>query len=326
MKETDPVIETPRYIENATLDGIGYIAPREYQRQRLPELLTKLDQAYTTVQAPYLIPYMCMDGRRIEREPGDTRPDGPTAAGGTLTLTVARDLSGYDYVASDLASLHYELASDLLDNGYPVGGHCKNIPSLRTGDRNVTDHSTGCWANDNMDIIYRILSERATDIAQFAGVCDIAISRSTIDMVSQAAADRLERKQWLPQPDDGGLRLVAEELDEVDRTALVELTSEPHAKCAVIINTHEHTTIDRSALRQMFDEQRMDVFSIDLWALRKAAYAIGASCEADSDAQVVCRISESSEAASEELYEAMVLYNFAALFSCCGRGMPVVVR
>lgn len=317
MKETDAPMETHEYIENATLDGMGHITPSERQRARLPELLQRLDEAYKYVDKPYLVPCMCMNGRCIHREASDTRPDGPTAAGGTLTITVGRDLAGfgYDYIASDFASLHYELASELHDNGYPVGSHCKNLAALHDGDRTIDNMTTGCGATDHIADIYAVLRDHSADLAQFAGVCDITISSQTIHAVSSATARRLNDKNWMPNPDENGLRLVMDELNSVDPTGLVELEPEQHAECAIVINTQQHSTIDRNHLREMFadpddPEFRMDIFSVDLWAIAHAAMAF----------------EPRDEMQRAQLYESMLLFNLATAYVLCGRGMPVIIR
>ncbi len=315
MKETNPVIESPRYIENATLDGVGSIVPTERQRRHLPELLARLDQAYVPVASPYLVPYLCMDGRRIRRSASDTRPDGPTAAGGTLTITVGRDLCGDGYIAPDLAALHYELASDLSDNGYPVGGHCRDLASLQSGDRNIIDMTTDCIGIDHLPDIYRALRDQARQLAQFASVCGFDIAEPTIQLAETTATKHLAHPTWVPRPNENGLRLIMDELHSVDASGVVELEPEPHAECAIVLNTRPHTTIDRDHLHEMFADPayptfRMDVFSIDVWALGQAALAF----------------QPDDEPRRQQLYQAMLLFNIATAYIACGHGMPVVVR
>lgn len=326
MSEMSPAHEIPRYHIRAMLGGIGPISPDELQRQRLPDLLRHLDAAYETVHAPYVLPYMCLDGRQIRREDGDRRPDGPTAAGGTLTMTVARDLVGEGYISPDLADLHGELASAIASKGYPVGGHCQNLAALRTGDRNLTDHSTGCWANDNLASIYHLLRDRSTEIAHLAKMCGFAIDHRTTEVAAQVATSRLEHPTWLPMPDDGGLRLMMHELREADRTAPVELASGPHRECAIVLNAIPFTTIDRTALRQLFPSQPMDVFSIDAWAIRRAAYVVGTSFQTDRMDEMGGQISDEDARRVEGYYQSMMLFNFAAVYSMCGPSMPIIVR
>ena len=106
----------------------------------------------------------------------------PTLIGGTLAVTVGLDLAGrvcrYD---ADLADMHNDVVSRLLECEIPIGGHA--------GD--PLSESTGCLAADNLAAIYR-------SIGCYRDVSVEWANSTMVDRVASSAVERGVRRGWLP--------------------------------------------------------------------------------------------------------------------------------
>lgn len=119
----------------ALSEAIGALAPAEIS----PDFLSGLSSGAWLAATTETIPFVCMDGR-----PAETGlPEGPKAAGGTISLWIGATLAGETTLPLDIFAEH------LSQNGTPVGGH--------TGPAHAVDQA-GCAAADHLSDILAILT------------------------------------------------------------------------------------------------------------------------------------------------------------------------
>lgn len=269
-------------------DAIGSIEPDAEKRPRLDEYIRDIEGGAYHGEANSLVPCGCIDGRYGCR----MRPD---SAGGTLTMTVADDLTYQRFGGSkfSMAELVRRTFVHLKQQGYAVGGH--------TTDYHVGFEMSGCGASDNLSDIYRVMGDKSEVIRRMARRFGIRPSEQDHTMIVARALERSTFSSGLEVLDT--MRAVAGE-------AVIDTLHGGHHEVLVIINKRSGMTLDRDALRGRYGDE-YQAFNIDVWSFAPGAHALLSPDVSNEQVQGVVT--------------AMVYYNLATVLTLCGPRMRVAI-
>lgn len=265
----------------------GVIEAGSEQQERLEECTERLASGEFHVETTGKIPFGCIDGR-------DTR-DGlmpkPDSAGGTLSLTVADDLTTKRFAGDGNSTKHaYENTLRFVaDAGYEVGGHT---------DDHASGEGSGCGANDKLAPIYEFIGREGDMLRSLAGQLGINASDQSFN---QIVANARERSQF------SSGREMLEALSRYGDSSVDHLVG-THKEVVAVINSVNGTTLDRVALKQEFGED-YEAFNVDAWTFEETA-------ELTSD----------NEEEKQSKMLALAFYNLATAHKLCGKNMRVIVR
>lgn len=264
----------------------GAIEPKTEQADRLDEITERLARGefHVPVATNGTIPVICKDGRY-----GGFNLL-PNAGGGTETLMVADDLTFKAYDTDGTTRSAYEnVLARVAEKGLPVGGHT---------DENRTATTSGCGANDKLDVIYNFLSRKGEVIRETASALGVDVDDELhARMINHAT----ERQQFSP-----GNELL-ESLAAYGDQAVIEPLVGTHKEVAAVINTRSGTTLDRRALQAEFGDGYQS-FNVDVWSFEAAARTL-----TDDESKI------------QPLIAAMVYYNLAVAHVLGGPSLRILV-
>lgn len=263
--------------------GEGSIAAPEFTQTQAEEEAREVSGFRRAVD--WHNPAVCIDGRCCA--PGDQKlPLGAHIAGGAETLLVAAKSVGYGLS-------NEEVLETARKHGFTLGAHCD------TGNKSKAfENGTGCGANDKVDIIASLADQYKEGIGTYLQSL----------MGEDFHTDVYEKTQIMPPSDNKNalMGLVGGELVEtlVDDGEGVH----GHREQMVVFNYQENTTIDRDAY---FEATGKQVFTVDVWYIRKLAEHMAAGVDAERQAS--------------ELYHAMMAYQVATYIGLCDGSHRVAV-
>lgn len=270
--------------------ALGTIEVTEESKARLEECTKRLARGefHTSSSESHPIPARCVDGRLPEK---DTSLLVPNAAGGTISLFVADDLTTKSYQGEDdstLAGLR-RVITDLTAKGYLVGDHT---------DSHASGDISGCGANDKLSNIYHYIAEHGEAMRELVVQLGIQVAPETHKLIIQNTAER--------HAFSGGIELLHALEQSTPNGALIDHLTGDHHEVVAVVNNRPFTTLDRRALQAEFGPW-YQAFNIDVWAFQKAAQII----------------SHTSEEAQQKMI-AMVYYNVATACVLAGPHMRIV--
>lgn len=265
----------------------GKIEAGPEQQERLDEMTARLAAGEFHGEAKALIPVICIDGRFCRH--GDSHML-PNAAGGTISIFVADDLTDKDYAGPDGTTVegYKRIMQQIVAQGGLVGGH---------DDDGEHPEGSGCGANDRLPHIYAFLARKGGDIRTLAAKLGVSVSDTVFEKIVGNATARTQFS--------GGAEMLGA-LDAQDGEVVVERLGGAHKEVVAVINTKEGTTLDRKALLDEFGED-YEAFNVDVWSFQHAAELL-----------------TDNEEKQKELVAAMVFYNLATAHVLGGKNLRVV--
>lgn len=269
--------------------GEGGIQAKPEQMERIDEVTERVGRGEFHRPTVGSIPCTCIDGRC-----GATEGLMPNAAGGSLTLMVADDLTTKKFASGTdgLTCSQYETMVDYLkDAGHSVGGHTA---------AELHGAPSGCGANDKLPAIYEYISRNAETLRGLANMLGYDIGEDDADH-ALIASNATARSEF-----SGGAELL-----KTLKTAggRVDELQGGHEEVVAVINRRAGMTLDRDAVRATFGDAYQS-FNIDEWSFEEGARAISG-------------LGSDNEVRQKRI--AMLYYNLATAGVLCGPGMRVVV-
>lgn len=200
-------------------EAIGALAPAEISS----DFLSQLSSGAWLTATTKTLPFVCMDGRPTETG----LPEGPRAAGGTISLWIGAILAGETTLPLD------KFAEQLSQNGGPIGGH--------TGPTHAVDQA-GCAAADHLSDILAVLTSTPTAVREM--ISSWGIDETVVDQEMLSIA-----QSFVPP---SGMEL----LERLGKNANVVALNGPHREEAAVVNLRPGTSTS-DAGRQ--------AFHIDAW-------------------------------------------------------------
>lgn len=264
----------------------GTIGADVESRPRLDELTARISNGEFHTATNQTVVSGCIDGRRG----GSPRPD---AAGGTLSLAVADDLSTRKFgdAMTSTDELTRRVFRQLRESGNPVGDH--------TADEIHGETASGCGANDKLSQIYGIIVRKSDVLRHLTTMIGFAVTDDTHAQITQQARERTAFST--------GVEVLAAMREQSPEDA-IDMLHGQHGEVVAILNNRHGTTLDRYALAAEFGDD-YEAFNIDIWAFDESVRALypGADDETIWGAAA-----------------AMAYYNFATAIALCGPNMRVV--
>lgn len=271
--------------------AIGSIEPRPDQQARLDEITKRLQTDEFYVKTTESIPRKCIDGRSPKAGFTDFAPN---AAGGTETLLIADELTqqrfhdGDDDTSDDFA----RLIDFLHSKGYQCGGHT---------DDHAGGDTSGCGANDKLPVIMQFLAGHGTVVRAAAEALGVSVDAADHERITARARQLVGENRYA-----NGARMLATLRKKTHDAAIDPLVGR-HNEVIAVINTKQHTTLDRNALMKEFGET-YEAFNVDVWSFPEAAR----------------QIAQHEGAPALEL--AMVYYNLATAYVLGGANLRIIIR
>jgi len=268
----------------------GAIEPRDNQQEHLSEMKERVasGEMYRSVSGD--VAHVCIDGRRCgaSDSPNDF---GVCSAGATISLMVADDLTIKRFFFDKTTTTNQALRATiehLQKNDKMTGGHT---------DSSADAEKSGCGANDNMAVIYGVMTKCADKIRTIVEGSGLTVDDETHN---QIIANARQRVDFSPS---------TELFASLRESGPVYTLLGDHNEVVMVINKRAGTTLDRRALADEYGDQ-YGAFNVDVWAFESSARAIA---ENPKDRQEI-----------KAKVVALAYYNIAAVLALCGPSIEIV--
>lgn len=235
----------------------------------------------------------CYDGRSNKN--GNTL--GAKAAGGTTTISAGLALRGKRNPGEKASQHTHRVGDELRARGKKVGGH---IATEVHGDHDV---ECGCGAADKEDSALVYIAAYRDNLKAFLNNLGIEISDELSEEIGLQAQALVDEQYALREG-----RNVVNAIREVGGDASIEELEHGHKEVAAVLNLVDGTTLDKDKLRALVGDD-VQVFGVDVWAIKKNAYEL-----------------EADPAEAHKLFVAMLYYNLGVAAVLCNASLRVVVR
>ncbi|MCB1976579.1 MAG: cadmium-containing carbonic anhydrase [Nitrosomonas sp.] len=233
--------------------GAGSIGPAnrtDIDQNFLNDMYKRLANGEFNKTVVSTVPVICVDGRT--RADG-TRIDGPSAAGGSLTMVYGSDLGNPEAQTEKTElQLTTEIINTLKQKGFETSVHGDNHSSC------------GCGACAKARDVYQHIANNIDNIIKLASQYCINISDEEKSIMVKRAHQRLQQPNFFHENRSSILKAAQENGANYE-----ELVS-AHNELGIALNTRAGTTVDRAAIRAAFGPQ-YDIFVVDAWTFNSAA-------------------------------------------------------
>lgn len=275
-------------------NGIGKVQAGPDQQERLEQFTQRVgsgefhkyinwDDSYGKISL-----VRCVDGRSPETPSEQLAPN---AAGGTLSLFVADDLTTKRFAGSDNSTISgfEKVVHHLSTKNFAIGDHTGN---------HAHGEITDCGANDKIDQIYKYIAERHDTLRNIASKIGIEAYDKCDLLIVNNAKSRTEFSDR---------NKIINVIRENSNAEFFEYLVGDHHEVIVTINNRPNTTLDRAAITEEFGSNYQS-FNVDLWAFADAAASIS-----ESDSEV------------KQKLVAMTYFNLATALVIGGPKMRLVI-
>ncbi|MEZ4104419.1 MAG: cadmium-containing carbonic anhydrase [Candidatus Paceibacterota bacterium] len=232
--------------------GIGKTGPKNAKglnQETLSNLYSQIEKGKFNHTVTSTVPVICIDGRT---DSVNCRLNEPSAAGGSLSFVYGYNLGTKNNRMIEEKDLVSEIIDYLKEHNYHVSVHGDNTAKC------------GCGACSKAANIYQYIVENIDAIAELAEYYDINISDEEREFLAKQAKRNLEETNFFAKE-----RLDILELSRKSGAWYEDLIG-THSESAIILNTKYGTTINRSAIREVFGPE-YDVFVVDIWTFDQEA-------------------------------------------------------